>query len=317
MLTAALTMLFLIVLGGGLFAALVAARRERLALEAHVALVVRKPGMAVAAASAQGDPGLRGTMGIILRGWFAFGIKHSWGMHAGPEMLVLVALCGSVGAWVLLGHFLHLSNAIAGSATVLAFFLSPRQWLKHQQSSADQQFVSLFPDAIDMMIRMLRAGLPVTAAIRAVAVEAAPPVNIVFTRIADQMGIGIAFEDALGAAAEQVGLADFRFFAVSISLQRATGGNLTVTLNILADIMRKRRAMRLKGRAVTGEVRMSAYILGGIPFFVIGAMLVVSPGYLQPLIDDRRGNMIIGAAVVLLTMGFASMRYMLRSVTRA
>jgi tight adherence protein B len=316
-LTVALALLFLLVVGAGLFAALVFARRARQALEARVSLVVRKPGVAVVAASAHAVPGLRETMGLMLRGWFAVGLQHDWGMHAGPAMLGLVALGGAAATWVLVGHFLHFSPAIAGVATVLAVFLAPRQWLKHEQSGADQKFVALVPDAIDMVIRMLRAGLPVTAAIRAVSVEASPPVDLVFRRIADQMSIGIPFEDALSVAAEQVGLADFRFFAVSISLQRATGGNLAVTLDILSDIMRKRRAMRLKGRAVTGEVRMSAYVLGAIPFFVIGAMLVVSPDYLAPMISDRRGNMILGIAALLLVLGFGSIRYLLRSVTKA
>jgi tight adherence protein B len=177
--------------------------------------------------------------------------------------------------------------------------------------------VSLFPDTIDMMIRMLRAGMPVTAAIRAVGIEAPPPVNLVFAHIADEMQIGISFEDALASAAAQVGLPDFRFFAVSISLQRTTGGNLAVTLDILADIMRKRRAMRQKGKAVTGEVRMSAYVLAGIPLFVIGALVVVSPDYLKPLIYDRRGNIIIGVAVLSISIGFMTIRQMLRSVTQA
>lgn len=317
MLIAALVLLLLLVVGAGLFAALVAARRARQAREARVALIVRRPGAVATAPDAVQVPGLRRTVGVMLRGWFAVGLKHDWGMHAGPEMLGLVGLCGGIGAWGLVGHLLGAAPPIAASAAFVAFLWAPRQLLKHEQSGADQTFVSLFPDAIDMMIRMLRAGLPVTAAIRAVAAEAAPPVNLVFGRIADQMGIGIAFEDALSAAAEQVGLADFRFFAVAISLQRATGGNLAVTLDILSDIMRKRRAMRLKGRAVTGEVRMSAYVLGGIPFFVIGAMLIAAPGYLQPLISDRRGNIIVGAAVLLLIMGFGSIGYLLRSVTKA
>jgi tight adherence protein B len=99
-------------------------------------------------------------------------------------------------------------------------------------------------------------------------------------------------------------------------LQRATGGNLATTLDILSDIMRKRRAMRLKGKAVTGEVRMSAYVLAAIPFVVIGGLLIASPDYLQPLISDRRGNVIVGLAVGSLIAGFATIRQMMRSVTQ-
>ena len=108
----------------------------------------------------------------------------------------------------------------------------------------------------------------------------------IFTNLADQMAIGITFEDALAVAGERVGLPDFRFFVVAVALQRATGGNLASTLEILSEIMRKRRAMRMKAKAVTGEVRMSAYVLGSMPFFIIGGLLVMTPDYLQPLIAE-------------------------------
>ena len=141
------------------------------------------------------------------------------------------------------------------------------------------------------------------------------PVSDVFTNLADQMAIGITFEDALAVAGERVGLPDFRFFVTAVALQRATGGNLASTLEILSEIMRKRRAMRLKARAVTGEVRMSAYVLGSMPFFVIGGLLLVTPNYLEPLIVDSRGNVIIAMAVVSLAIGFGTIQRMMRSVT--
>ncbi len=172
-----------------------------------------------------------------------------------------------------------------------------------------------FPDTIDMVIRMLRAGVPITGAVRSVGEEAPPPVNELFANLADQMAIGITFEDALAKAGQRVGLPDFRFFVVAVSLQRATGGNLATTLDILSDIMRKRRAMRMKARATTGEVRMSAYVLGAIPFLVIGGLLVITPNYLEPLIDDPRGNVIIAMAVGSLVIGFGIIRHMMHSVT--
>jgi tight adherence protein B len=168
-----------------------------------------------------------------------------------------------------------------------------------------------------MIIRMLRAGLPITAAARNVGDEAPAPVNLVFQSIADQVDIGVPFEAAIAAAGESVGLPDFRFFAVAIALQRETGGNLAATLEILADIIRKRRNVRLRAQAATGEIRMSAYILGALPFLVTGAFLVISPGYLTPLATDPRGHVIVGAALLGLTLAYLTMRRMLHSVTMA
>jgi tight adherence protein B len=101
-----------------------------------------------------------------------------------------------------------------------------------------------------------------------------------------------------------------------VALQQTTGGNLAVTLETLSEIIRKRRAVRLKAKAATAEIRASAMVLGAIPFFIVGVLLVVSPGYLQPLITDPRGNIIIGAAVLGLVLAFVTMRTMMRSAMR-
>jgi tight adherence protein B len=314
-----IALLLLIVTTAGLVTALVHVRRQRRSREARIGLVIPKapvPARPDTSASDLQIAGGRVQLPQQVRRWFAFGLPHTWGMRAGPVSLCIAGFAGASCAWILLRTGLHFSVPVAGAATLAAFFLTPRTWLRQQQNHANQQFLSLFPETVDMVIRMLQAGLPITAAIRAVATEALPPVKEVFTYIADQMGIGIQFEDALAVASQQIGLPDFRFFAVAISLQRATGGNLATTLGILSDIMRRRRAMRMKARAVTGEVRMSAYVLGAIPFLVIGALLVLSPTYLQPLVSDPRGNVIVAMAVVGLILGFSTIRMMMRSVTR-
>jgi tight adherence protein B len=220
-------------------------------------------------------------------------------------------------AWLVVGRGLGAPLWFSLPLAALAFAFLPRLLLQGEQSKAEAQFLSLFPDAIDMMVRMLRAGLPVTAAIRTIGAEAPSPVDSVFRGVADQVDIGIPLEGALTQTAVQIGLGDFRFFAVAVALQRATGGNLAATLETLADIMRKRRAMRLKARSATAEVRLSAYVLGAMPFFIIAILLVLRPNYLVPLIADPRGNIIVGIAVTLLMLAFVSMRRMMRSIDAA
>jgi len=254
--------------------------------------------------------------GTWIRRGLTVGMPYRWGMRAGPITLILIALGGGGIAWFMLHMLFHVSLWIALPLTAAAVFFTPRQILKHQQEVAEQEFLNLFPDAIDMVVRMVRAGLPVMAAIRTIGDEAPAPVNEVFAGLADQVDIGILFNEALVQAGERIGLADFRFFAVAISLQHATGGNIAATLDILADIIRKRRAARLRAKATTGEVRVSAYILGALPFVVIGGLLIMSPGYLAPLISDPRGNAIVGAAIISLGMGFLTMRQMMRRATQ-
>ena len=176
-------------------------------------------------------------------------------------------------------------------------------------------FSDLFPDALDAIGRMLRAGLPISAAVQAVSAESPPPVNAVFAMVADQMGIGVPIDEALDVSSRYIGMPDFRFFTVAVVLQHMTGGNLAGTLGILSEIVRKRRAVRLKAGATTAEIRVSAYVLGGLPFFILGALLIVQPGYLTPLFVDPRGHVILAIAGGLLLMGGLTMRQMMRSVT--
>jgi tight adherence protein B len=201
-------------------------------------------------------------------------------------------------------------------ACLLAGFLVPRSFLLWQQRRVERRFADVFPDAIDTVARMLRAGLPATLAIGTVGDEGAPPVNTVFATIADQMRIGIPLGEALEASSRRIALADFRFFSVAVALQHATGGNLVNTLDMLSQIMRKRRAVRLKAKAVTSEIRLSAYVLGSLPFVTALVLLILQPGYLNPLIADPRGQIILSMAAGGLLLSVISMKLMMKSVSR-
>jgi len=309
----------LVLVGMGLAIALVTVRRTRRELERRTGLVGGRgrtaSGRDAARPEELHESDWQDRLGSRLRAVFAVGLKRNWGMRAAPLALIVTAAGGACIGWLGFRSGLHQSAWVALSGSLGASFLAPRFLLKREQGKADQKFMEAFPDTIDMVIRMLRAGVPISGAVRTVGEEAPPPVSDVFTNLADQMAIGITFEDALNTGARRVGLPDFQFFAVAVTLQRATGGNLASTLDILSDIMRKRRARRLKAKAATGEVRMSAYVLGAIPFLVIGGLLAMTPDYLQPLIADHRGNVIIASAVGSLLIGFWMMRHMMRSVT--
>lgn len=271
------------------------------------------------------ERGSRMTAGVVahltevaewFRRIFTFGLPYRWGMRAGPLTLVLIAIAGAGLCWLMLHALFHMPLWVVLPSTLVAAVLLPRQLLKMQQDAAEQRFLDLFPDSIDMVVRMVRAGLPIMAAIRTIGNEAPPPIDAVFSSLADQVDIGILFTDALVQTGERIGLADFRFFAVAVSLQHATGGNIASTLEILSEIIRKRRTARLRAKATTGEVRVSAYVLGSLPFVVIGGLLLTSPAYLAPLISDPRGNVIVGAAIVSLSLGFLTMRQLMRSATK-
>lgn len=167
-----------------------------------------------------------------------------------------------------------------------------------------------------MVVRIVRAGLPVAPALRTVGQQGSPPLSTMFARIADQNEIGMPLGEAMARTSDLVGNPDFRFFAVAVALQQSTGGNLATTLETLSQIIRRRRAVRLRAGAATAEVRISAIVLGSIPFFVTGALLLVAPNYLDPLFADPRGNVILGLALLGLLLAGLMIRAMIRNALR-
>lgn len=171
-------------------------------------------------------------------------------------------------------------------------------------------FLKLFPDAIELMVRGLRAGLPVAESFINVSKELPPPMGDTFGNVSQQTQLGVPMEKALMDNAEKMGLTEFNFFVTTIILQRETGGNLSEILNNLADMLRQRHMMKLKIGALSSEARASAYIIGALPFLVFAILYVMSPTYLQPLFDDARGNKALLMAMGSLAMGAFIMKRM-------
>ena len=150
------------------------------------------------------------------------------------------------------------------------------------------KFNSNFPDAIELMVRGLRSGLPITETLGIVATEIPGPVGIEFRMVADKMKIGRTMEAALQETADRLGTPEFQFFVITLAIQRETGGNLAETLSNLADVLRKRAQMKLKIRAMSSELKASAYIVGSLPFIVFGLVYMMNPKYMGGFFTDPR-----------------------------
>ncbi len=261
-------------------------------------------------------PGLAEKLGGHVKSFFTFGAGYSWGMRATPAMLIATSFISAGAVWFVSARGFGLPAWLAMAVSACSAFLAPRIVLHRQQESANREFSKLFPDAVDMIARMLRGGMTITYAIQVAGNEAPPPVDKVFAMVSGQLRIGIPVADALDKASMHVALPDFRFFAVAAIMQYSTGGNLITTLEDLSQIMRKRQMMRLKPKAVSAEIRFSAYVLGALPVLVVGALLLIEPDYLTPLFEDRRGHLILASAAASLLLSFFTMRQMIRSVSR-
>ncbi|MGB0682955.1 MAG: type II secretion system F family protein [Magnetovibrionaceae bacterium] len=170
-------------------------------------------------------------------------------------------------------------------------------------------FTSQFPDAIDLMVRGLKSGLPVSQSIKSVGEEMPAPVGAEFKAVSDAVSFGQELEDALWQSAKRLDTAEFKFFVISLTVQKETGGNLAETLANLSDILRKRKQMRLKVKAMSSEARASAMLLGMLPFLMFGILYAMSPDYAGQLLSDSRGRlMLIGAGVLMAGGAFVMAR---------
>jgi tight adherence protein B len=184
----------------------------------------------------------------------------------------------SRGAPILLALFAGLFFGIGGPYIMIGKLITRRI----------AKFNSNFPDAIELMVRGLRSGLPITETLGIVAGEIAGPVGLEFRAVADKMKIGRTMEVALQESADRLGTAEFQFFVITLAIQRETGGNLAETLSNLADVLRKRAQMKLKIRAMSAESKASAYIVGSLPFVVFTLVWFINPTYMGGFFTDER-----------------------------
>jgi len=151
-----------------------------------------------------------------------------------------------------------------------------------------EAFVTRFPDALELLVRGLRSGLPITETLGVVAQELRGPVGEEFKLVTDRIKVGRTMEEALQETADRLDMPEFSFFCITLAIQRETGGNLAETLANLADVLRKRAQMKLKIRAMSSESKASAYIVGALPFIVFVLIYWINPTYIGRFFIDER-----------------------------
>jgi Flp pilus assembly protein TadB len=168
-------------------------------------------------------------------------------------------------------------------------------------------FTANFPDAIELMVRGLRSGLPITETLTIVSGEISGPVGAEFRAVSDRMKIGLTMDAALQETADRLGTPEFQFFVITLAIQRETGGNLAETLSNLADVLRKRAQMKLKIKAMSSEAKASAMIVGALPFIVFTLVYLLNPDYMGGFFTDERLIVAGLGAMVWMGIGVAIM----------
>lgn len=258
-------------------------------------------------------PGLEKLLGPLLPKPEAFRRRlRRTGRNIDPGVYALVCVLLAVAAALGLRYAggLMWPLSLAGGAAVGVW--SPHLWVGRLGRRRVERFVAGFPDAIDLMVRGLRSGLPVTESIAAVGREMAGPIGEEFRQVSDAVRLGSTLDDALWAASARLDCQEFKYFIISLAIQKETGGNLGETLANLSDILRRRRQMRLKVAAMSSEARASALILGSLPVAMFAIIYLLNPEYEGQLLSDPRGRAMLGGVAALMTFGVLVMRKMVR-----
>jgi len=224
---------------------------------------------------------------------------------SGSRIAALAVRLDRTGKGWTVQQYIYVSIGLALAVAVLVFIQSGALWLAlgvgaavgaglphivvgYFISKRTNAFVSKFPDALELLVRGLRSGLPVTETLGVVSQEVPGPVGIEFRGIVDRIKVGKTMEDALQDTGDRLGIPEFNFFTITLAIQRETGGNLAETLSNLADVLRKRAQMKLKIKAMSSESKASAYIVGSLPFIVFGLIFWVNPDYIGGFFTDDR-----------------------------
>jgi tight adherence protein B len=200
---------------------------------------------------------------------------------------------------------------IAVGAGFVGMFGLPRWTLGYLRNRRLNVFLNDLADAIDIMVRGLKAGLPVSEAMKIIAGESGPPVGPEFMEVVEGQRIGIPIDQGIGRMVDRVPLAEVNFLAIVMTIQAKTGGNLSEALSNLSRVLRDRKKMKQKIRSMSQEAKSSAAIIGSLPFFIMGALTFMNPTYLEPMFNTSVGNMLLIGSGMWMTMGILVMRHMI------
>lgn len=182
---------------------------------------------------------------------------------------------------------------------IVVFFFVPymlHSYARKRVQARNTKFINDFPDVLDMIVRSVRSGFPLNTALNMVSENMEDPIKSEFRQVVDEIALGRSLDDALIRLSLRIDEPDVKFFIVVLRVQQETGGNLAEVISNLSNVIRKRKQLRLKIRAMTSEGRATGWILGAIPILVFCALYTIAPTHLEPLFVTDTGNMLLAIA---------------------
>jgi tight adherence protein B len=219
------------------------------------------------------------------------------------------AVCGVILTF--LAYFVGAPLLILPGVLLVGALGLPRWFVSFCRARRVKAFLNEFPNALDIIVRAVKSGLPLNDAIRMIANESPEPVKTEFRRIVDSQQMGLSIPDASLRMAETMPCTEASFFGIVIQIQSQAGGNLSEALGNLSRVLRDRKKMKAKVQALSMEAKASAVIIGALPFVVAFLVYLTSPNYIMPLFTTSVGNLILGCSAVWMSIGILVMRKMM------
>jgi tight adherence protein B len=221
-------------------------------------------------------------------------------------------ICGIIAAMAAsLAIATHQQPLIIAMAVFVVGLGLPRWVLGFLTARRKKKFTENFAPAIDVIVRSVKSGLPTNEALRIVAREAPHPVGGEFHNLVESTKVGVTMEQALKRMMESMPTPEVGFFAIVMTIQGKSGGNLSEALGNLAFVLRDRKRLQGKIKAMSSEAKASAMIIGSLPPGVMSIVYITTPGYISRLFTDRLGNLMLAACVIWMFTGIMVMRKMI------
>jgi tight adherence protein B len=232
------------------------------------------------------------------------------GLSWSKNRFILVSCAIGIG-FLFLGILLGARLPVALALAFAGGFGVPRWLLSFLKKRRELKFLNAFPDAIDVIVRGVKAGLPLLDCIKMVATEAPEPIKSEFRAILDTQAIGMPLGEACGKLYERTPLPEANFFGIVVGIQQKAGGNLSEALGNLSRVLRDRKKMKAKIRAMSQEAKASAAIIGALPFAVMTLVYMTSPGYISLLFTEQLGHLMLAGSALWMAVGVFVMKKMI------
>ena len=249
----------------------------------------------------QGNANAKPTLSALLQ-------QADWSME--PRSFVVMTSALGVGAtmlFVLMGYEIYVALG-AGAVAGLGF---PRWFLMLSVGRRKKAFLREFANAIDVIVRGVKSGLPLNECLKIIATESPDPVGPEFKSIIEGLKVGVTLEEGLRRMYQRMPLPEVNFFQIGLVIQQKTGGNLAEALSNLSAVLRDRKRLQGKIQAMSSEAKASAGIIGSLPFIVCVLVYFASPDYIVLLFTDRVGNFILLCSLIWMSMGIFVMKKMI------